>query len=110
MLKHIPVADWAESLREFSRRNAGRRTRLAVDDLDLGARELPRDCPLVEVCLDGCAQRVNILLEVNGVAEAPLVPVIPSARSLDILTDRDGRDRALRIGHGRAQTLLLFTG
>ena len=39
MLKDIPVAEWAESLEAFSRRNIGRRVLLEVDDVDFAPSE-----------------------------------------------------------------------
>jgi hypothetical protein len=108
MMHSIPQAMWGKSLSEFSSRNSGRRTRVDVEDLDLGAGKHPEEHSLLRVSFDRQANRINIFLGSVPRRGQFSSRSIASARAVDILTDRHGRDKALRIEHGRSQTVLLF--
>jgi hypothetical protein len=107
MLKDIPVDEWAESLEAFSRRNVGRRVLLEVDDADFGVQP-QGTLPLVNVVYDHRDHRIDVVLGQLDGAKARLSRSIPATATVELLTDREGRDRALRIGQRRQQTLLLF--
>jgi hypothetical protein len=107
MLQTIPLPSWAASLQDFTRRNAGRRALLEVDDYDFGAQQ-QSNMPLMGVAYDRYDGRIEIMLGETEADASHHTRSIGAARSVDILTDKHGRDQALRIEHGRAQTLLVF--
>lgn len=99
------VFSWAEELSAFTKRNAGRRTSLEVDDPDFGLLIQEHGFPLRGVAYDRHDQRVEIMLgDLEGTRH--LTRGIADVQSVDILRDADGRDRVLRVAHGRGQTLL----
>ena len=98
--------EWVGLLRDFSRRNAGRRTRLEIDDPELGAQWQEVDCALRGVGYDTRSGRLEIMLADDGDSLAHLTHSIEAASELDVLAGGDGRDRTLRIGHPGGQTLL----
>jgi|tagenome__1003787_1003787.scaffolds.fasta_scaffold20985138_7 nucleotide-binding universal stress UspA family protein len=97
---------WAEVLDDFTRRNGGRRTRLEVDDPELGAQMQEGEYPLLGVTFDPVDQHIEIMLGQLGAGEPHLSRSIASVDSLDVLTDRDDQDIALRLRHGEGQTIL----
>lgn len=97
---------WTEVLDDFTRRNAGRQTRLEVDDPELGAQPQENEYPLLGVSFDPVDQRVEIMLGELGAGERHLSRSLGDVESLDVLTNRDDQDIALRLKHGRGQTLL----
>ena len=99
-------ARWIEVLEDFTRRNAGRRTRLEVDDPELGAQQQEHDYPLLGIAYDPIDQRVDIMLGELGTGEPHLSRGVTGVDSLDVLTNRDDQDVALRLTHGKGQTLL----
>jgi nucleotide-binding universal stress UspA family protein len=97
--------NWAEELSAFTKRNAGRRTSLEVDDPDFGLLIQEHGFPLRGAAYDRHDQRVEIMLgDLKGTRH--LTRGIADVHSVDILRDADGRDRVLRVAHGRGQTLL----
>ena len=97
---------WGEVLDDFTRRNGGRRTRLEVDDPELGAQTQEGAYPLLGVTFDPVDQHVEIMLGALGAGEPHLSRSIASVDSIDVLTDRDDQDIALRLHHGDGQTIL----
>lgn len=97
---------WSSVLDDFTQSNAGRRTRLEVDDPELGAQAQEQDYPLLGVTFDPVDQRVEIMLGELGAGEPHLSRSIGGVDALDVLTDTDGRDVALRLRHGTGQTIL----
>ena len=97
---------WAEELSAFTKRNAGRRASLEVDDPDYGLLMQEHDYPLLGVAYDHHDQRVEIMLGDFKGTRRHLTRGIGNVRSVDVLRDARGRDRVLRIAHGRGQTLL----
>ena len=97
---------WGEVLDDFTRRNGGRRTRLEVDDPALGAQTQEGEYPLLGVTFDPVDQHVEIMLGALGAGEPHLSRSIASVDSIDVLTDRDDQDIALRLHHGDGQTIL----
>lgn len=97
---------WADELSAFSKRNAGRRAALEVDDPELGAQAQERDYPFLGAAYDRHDRRVELMLgDFEGVRRH-LTRGITNVRSIDVLRDEHGRDWILRIGHGRGQTIL----
>lgn len=97
---------WSEVLDDFTRRNGGRRTRLEVDDPALGAQTQEGEYPLLGVTFDPSDQHIQIMLGELGTGEPHLSRSVAGVDSLDVLTDRDDRDLALRLRHGDGQTIL----
>jgi nucleotide-binding universal stress UspA family protein len=97
---------WAEVLDDFTRSNVGRRTRLEVDDPEIGAQAQEEDYRLLGVTFDPHDGRIEIMLGELGGGEPHLSRSIAGVDSLYLLSDIDGRDLALRLRHGAAQTIL----
>jgi nucleotide-binding universal stress UspA family protein len=102
----IPTDKWADELKAFTRRNAGRRASLEVDDPELGAQAQEHDYPLLGVAYDHHDRRVEIMLgDLVGV-QRHLTRGITDVSEIDIVPDEHGRDWILRVAHGRGQTIL----
>jgi nucleotide-binding universal stress UspA family protein len=102
----IPRARWNEVLDDFTRQNSGRRTRLEVDDPDLGAQAQEEDYPLRGTSYDPHDQRVEIMLGELGTGKPHISRSIGDVEALEILTEKGGKDIALRVLHGGGQTIL----
>jgi hypothetical protein len=102
--------DWADQLAAFTGRNAGRRTRLEVDDPAIGAQTQETGYVFTGAFYDTHACRVQILLGEPGAGRVHLSRSIGDVDSVSVLTDASERDTALRIAHGSGQTLLTFLG
>ena len=105
---HLEPSQWSTVLADFTRTNAGRRTRLEIDDPDIGAQAQEMDYPLRGVVFDPHDQRLEIMLGVLGGGEPHLSRSIGDVSSLDLLVDTEGNDVALRVRHGAGQTMLSF--
>lgn len=106
--QRVSVAEerWAEELSAFTKRNAGRRASLEVDDPEMGAQAQEHDYPFLGAAYDHHDKRVELMLgDFQGV-QRHLTRGITHVRSIDVLRDEHGRDWILRIGHGRGQTIL----
>ncbi|HVX40103.1 MAG TPA: universal stress protein [Gemmatimonadaceae bacterium] len=108
-VKSLPRRDWSDALDEFTRRNAGRRGVLEVDDPEIGAQAQEHDYPLLGATYDPADACVDIMLGELGDVQRHLTRSIGNVSAIDVLTDEKGRDIALRIAHGAGQTLLTFT-
>lgn len=97
---------WAEELSAFTKRNAGRHASLEVDDPDYGLLIQEHGYPLLGAAYDHHDQRVEIMLGDLEGTRRHLTRGISNVRSVDVLRDAGGRDRVLRVAHGRGQTLL----
>ncbi len=102
-----PMA-WSRLLADFSKRNAGRRTILEVDDLELGAQAQEYNYPLLGTSYSERDGRVDLMLGDRGAGGRHLSRSIGSVTAVDVLTDGAGHDVALRVQHGTGQTLLTF--
>lgn len=102
---------WPDALDEFARRNAGRRATLRTDDSAVGARTHHIDAPFLGCAFDQLDWRLAIMLGDGDASSTHFVRGISGVSELEIVSDDDGRDRALRIVHGErgAQTMLAFT-
>ena len=102
------IREWAAGLQAFTQRNAGRRTILEEDAAATGYRAEETDVPFWGVAWDPRDARVQIMLGEQGSVDRHLTRSIPAARSINVMRDRDGRDRGLRITHGDGETRLRF--
>ena len=105
----IEHAMWKPALDAFTRRNAGRRGVLEVDDPEIGAQAQENDYPLVGAIYDPHDDCVDLMFGATGDLSRHLSRCIGGVTSLDILQDDSGRDVALRVAHGVGQTLLTFS-
>jgi hypothetical protein len=102
-----PMA-WSRLLADFSRRNAGRRTILEVDDLEIGAQAQEYNYPLLGTSYSERDGRVDLVLGDRIPGGRHFSRSIGSVIAVDVLTDGAGHDTALRVQHGTSQTLLTF--
>ena len=106
--RQIPESEWAHELQNFTNRNAGRRTLLEEHGPDLGAQLAEQGCLLRGVAYDRHDRRIEIMLgELEG-ADQHLTHSVAAAANIEVVTDQDGRDWALRIARPDGQTLLRF--
>lgn len=96
--------EWAERLEEFSRRNIGRIATLEVIDPDFGAQVEEVGMPFIGAAFDPRDARVHLMFGADR--RVHLSKNIAGITAVQLLRDRSGRDRILRIAHGRGQTLL----
>jgi hypothetical protein len=106
MRANISRADWEAELTRFTERNAGRRTSLEVHHPETGVREQQRDYQLQGLAFDHRDNRLEIMLGGFEGAGPHLTHTIGNVGSLDVVTDAEGRDRALHIEHDGVRTLL----
>jgi len=107
---HAEPGRWGALLDDVSRANAGRRVRLEVDDPELGAQAQENDYPLRGIAYDPHDEHVAIMLGVARSGASHLSRSIGNISSIDVLTDSEGHDLAVRLRHGEGQTLLSFMG
>jgi nucleotide-binding universal stress UspA family protein len=103
-------ADWTRKLDDFTRRNAGRRGRLEVDDPAVGAQVEMTGYRFLGAVYDSPSKRAQLMFgtEQGG---PHLVRGISNIKSIDILPERgDKEDRALSIVSDDGQTLLVLDG
>lgn len=102
-------AGWAQKLDEFSRRNAGRRGRLEVDDPALGAQLEMTGYRFLGAVYDPPSKRAQLMFGNTGRGGPHLVRGISNIKSVEILFDEhDDRDSALSITSDDGQTLLVL--
>jgi hypothetical protein len=107
----VPRDDWAQALSAFTRRNAGRLTLLEVDDAELGAQAQEFDYPFRGAAFDHNDGRVNLMFGGEDYETGHhLTRGIGNPVEVNVLRDANGRDIALRVAHGKGQTLLTFVG
>ena len=109
LTQRIRRTQWSEALDGFTRRNVGRRTRLEVDDLAVGAQTQEQNYPLLGVSYDPHDDRIDLMLGDLGALNGHLTRSIGGIDAVDVLMDSSGSDVALRLAHGAGQTLLTFT-
>jgi nucleotide-binding universal stress UspA family protein len=102
-----PMA-WSRLLSDFSRRNAGRRTILEVDDVEIGAQAQEYNYPLVGTSYSEVDGRVDLVLGDRVAGGRHVSRSMGSVIAVDVMTDGAGHDVALRVQHGTSQTLLTF--
>jgi hypothetical protein len=97
--------DWQLLFSGFTRRNAGRPTRLELNDPDLGAQVVEEDYPLRGVAYDPRDERIEIMLGEAGATDRHLTHTISHVDSVECLRSDDA-DHALCIEHQGTRTLL----
>jgi len=98
--------DWSQALREFTRRNRGRRAVLEADDPDLGAQAEETRYPLIAARYDADDSQVELVLGEIGSIGRRLTRTMGDVDSIELLRNEAGAEIALRMSHGAGQTLL----
>jgi len=99
---------WPVEVALFSRRNAGRPTRLEIDDPTLGAQTQECGYALVGASYDRRDALLELMLGDVATGARRLTHTIGGVSSVAVRTGADDRDEALRVRHGTGQTLLTF--
>lgn len=100
--------DWSQALDDFSRRNAGRRGRLEVDDPAVGAQVEMTGYRFLGAVYDAPSRRAQLMFGNGGLDGPHLVRGISSVKWVEILSGKDGSDTVLSIASDDGQTLLLL--
>jgi nucleotide-binding universal stress UspA family protein len=101
--------DWVNQLDEFSKRNLGRRTRLEVDDVNIGAQAEMSGYRFLGATYEPHDGRASLMFGDTTGTGPHLVRGISKVKSVDILrASHDKPDVALAISHSGGQTLLVF--
>ena len=99
--------EWTDALNDFTRRNAGRRATIEVDDPEIGAQMLGRGA-LVGVTYDPHDRRVEIIVGDGRHVRRHLMHSIPKVESIAMTTDEHSASETLELRHGRGHTLVLI--
>jgi nucleotide-binding universal stress UspA family protein len=99
--------EWPALLDAFSRRNQGRRTRLEVDDPDVGAQAEETGYVLRGATYDRHDARVALMFGAPG-SRSHLTRAVDDVTMIAVHADPTGRDVALAVTRGAGQTLLTF--
>lgn len=101
-------ARWQEVLHAFTRRNAGRRCEVEVDDPDIGAQRQESGFAFLGASYDPHDGRVELMIGGSHAGATHLSRGLAAVQSVAVLCDRDERDLGLCLRHGNGQTLLRF--
>lgn len=99
--------EWPRLLKEFTRRNAGRATRLEVDDPELGAQWAELELHFRGVAYEPRYGRVELMLS-DGTPADHLTHSVEAVTDLDVSRADDGSDAVLRVGYAGGQTLVFL--
>ena len=103
-------AEWPGVLKEFSRRNAGRATRLEVDDAEAGVQWGELELRFRGAAYEPRFRRVELMLADGGGPTEHLTHSIEAVTDVDVQRDGEGNDHVLRIGYPGGQALLRMHG
>ena len=104
----VDPSEFPARLADLSRRNAGRRVTLEIDDPDFGAQAQVTNYPFLGMDYDRSDDRLTIMLGDPAGGASHLSHTVASPLAVEILDGRDGRTAALRIEQAMGQTLLMF--
>ncbi len=105
----VPRQDeWGTLLAEVSTRNAGRKSSLEIDDLDLGAQMQAVGLRLTGAAYDPHGGLVELMFGNAPPSTQHLTHTIGDVKSVALLRAPDGRDRALEIHQQRGSVILTF--
>jgi nucleotide-binding universal stress UspA family protein len=99
---------WGKLLDEFTKRNAGRRVRIQVDDLAFGAQLQAVGYTLRGATFDTGDRRVDLMLGAPAGSDAHLTRIISRVLSIALSRDSSGRDIALQVRTDTSETLVIF--
>jgi nucleotide-binding universal stress UspA family protein len=102
-------ADWSQTLDDFSRRNAGRRGRLEVDEPAVGAQVEMTGYRFLGAVYDSHSRRAQLMFGSGGRDGPHLVRGISNIKWVEVLSGGSGgSDAVLSIASDDGQTLLLL--
>ena len=104
---HDPAA-WGVVLAEASRRNAGRKVIVEVDDPSIGTQVQVEGFVLRGIVYDPADRRVEIMMDEGRGGAGHLTRTIANVESITIAAAPDGRDEVIGISHGRGHTVVHF--
>jgi nucleotide-binding universal stress UspA family protein len=100
-------SQWESALRKFTERNAGRISRLEVDDSELGALIEASNYPFIGADYDHKDGRLTLAVGDPRSVKRHLTRTVDHPQAVSVFSV-DGRDKALCVSHGGGQTLLSF--
>lgn len=103
----IERGEWPRVLKEFSKRNAGRATRLELDDAELGAQWAELALHFRGAAYEPRYGRVELMLT-DGDPTEHLTHSVEAVQQIDVCRGVDGRDAALRLAYPGGQALLVL--
>ncbi|HEX8906173.1 MAG TPA: DUF5335 family protein [Longimicrobiaceae bacterium] len=103
----IERGEWPRILKEFTKRNAGRPTRLELDDPELGAQWAAMELHFRGAAFEPRYGRVELMLTDGDPAEH-LTHSVEAVAQIDVTRAGDGRDSVLRLGYPGGETILLL--
>lgn len=101
-------ADWGPALDAFTKRNAGRRVRIDVDDPEIGAQTQEHGYALLGVTYDHHDRRVEIMVGDATNRMHHLTRSIAGADDVAFYAADGQQERAMRVARGRGQTIVTF--
>ena len=104
--RHFPAEPLDRELSAFSTRNVGRRCRVEIDQVDLGAQELVHDLPLVGLSYDRHGNAATLMFGGARATGWHLTHTIRGVTGIDVTTNAGAVDQVLRVTHTGGQTLL----
>lgn len=116
MVETVPREEWDARLRRFTERHAGRPVDLDIEAAGVDERRQERGHRLYGVAWDRHDGSIQVMLgefgaEAEGGAGPHLTHTVRDPRFLDVVTDAEGRETALRItGEGEQALLRLRYG
>jgi nucleotide-binding universal stress UspA family protein len=97
------------TLATISKRNAGRRAVVEVDNPSIGAQSLAFDYCFLGMDYDRHADRLQIYLgEIGDGGARHLTHSVGAPTGVDVLRSLDGRDQVVRVADGAGQALITF--
>ena len=99
---------WARTLSDFTIRNMGRKSRLEIDDPQLGAQTQALGYGFFGVTYDARSNCLTIMLEASSVSRDHLSRSITGASSISIRQDAAKKDIALVVQAGATASILSF--
>lgn len=108
MARDIVPEQWVTLLNDVSWQNMGRPAALEVDDPELGAQVQVTHQRFWGATFDAHDARIAIMFGTATALGEHFTHSIADVTSVDVLQDANGADIALRIGHGRGQTIITF--
>lgn len=99
---------WGKLLDDFTKRNAGRRVSVQVDDLAFGAQLQAAGYTLRGATFDTGDKRVDVMLGAPEGSDGHLTRTISHVLSVALSRDSGGRDVALQVRTDTSETLVIF--
>lgn len=108
MTAAVDRGEWPQFMKEFTRRNAGRLTRLELDDRELGVQWGELDLHFRGAAYEPRYRRVELMLSNGGGPTDHLTHSVEGVTHLYLQRDDAGADQALSIGYAGGQTVLFL--